>query len=116
MKAQHIARLGAEVNVEGFAVRTGYNYCTAPFEKGAYKEMFNASIAETSTEYMNRFDKHIATFGIGYRGKIMYCDFAYMLESQNAEFYPYKDYDEPNPGATVTHTNHSVVATIGVRF
>ena len=116
MKAQHTARIGAEINVEGFAVRAGYNYMTSPFELGAYKDMYNASRAETSTEYMNRFDKHIATLGLGYRGKILYCDVAYMLESQDAEFYPYKDYEEPNPGAVVTHTNHSIVGTVGIRF
>lgn len=116
MKAQHTARIGAELNVDGFAVRLGYNYITAPFASDAYKELANASVIETSTDYMNRFDKNIVTAGLGFRGEHFYFDLAYMMEQQESEFYPFYDYDYPNPGALVSKIDHSVVATLGVRF
>jgi hypothetical protein len=116
MKAQHTVRVGAELNVDGFAARLGYNYMTAPFVNGAYKELYNASVTETSTEYMNRFDKSVITSGIGFHGKMLYFDLAYALEMQKAEFYPFYDFEAANPGAAVTMANHSVVATLGMRF
>jgi hypothetical protein len=94
----------------------GYNYVTAPFAKDAYKELYNASVTETSTEYMNRFDKNVVTAGLGFRGKMFYLDLAYLFEMQKAEFYPFYDYDFENPGAAVKTRNHSVVATLGMRF
>ena len=116
MKAQHTVRVGAEVNADGFAVRAGYNYITAPFASDAFKYMYNASVAETSTDYMNRFGKNIVTVGFGWRDSLFYLDFAYKLELQKAEFYPFYDFDYPNPGASVNSINHSVVATVGVRI
>lgn len=116
MQAQHNVRVGAEVNISGFAVRAGYNYSTAPFLQGAYKELYNAAVTETSTDYMNRFGKNVATFGFGYRGSLCYWDFAYKLDIQKAEFYPFYDYDFVNPGATVRQMNHSIVATVGLRL
>ena len=116
MKAQHTVRVGAELNVDGFAARLGYNYKTAPFVNDAYKDMYNASVAETSTEYMNLFGKNVITAGIGLRGKMLYFDMAYALEMQKAEFYPFYDFEIVNPGAAVTLTKHSLVATLGMRF
>lgn len=116
MEAQHIVRAGAELNIDGFALRAGYNYLSAPFKKSAYKDLYNAAITETSTEYMNYFDKNVVTLGCGWRKGPFYLDLAYMLEMQNSEFYPFDDYPYGNPGATVKHTNHSVIATVGMRF
>lgn len=116
MKAQHIVRVGAEVNADGFAVRAGYNYITAPFATDAYKYMYNASIADTSTEYMNRFGKNVVTAGFGWRDSMFYLDLAYKLELQKMEFYPFYDFEYSNPPATVDYMNHSLVATVGMRF
>ena len=116
MKGQHIARVGAEVNIENIALRVGYNYITAPFKTDAYKELLNASVVETSTEYMNRYEKNIMTCGLGYRGELFYFDLAYMMEMQDADFYPFYDMEYPNPGAAVKLTNHTVMATLGMRF
>ena len=116
MLAQHTVRVGAELNLGSFAARVGYNYATAPFAKDAYKELYNASVAETSTEYMNRFEKNVVTAGLGLRGNMFYLDLAYLMEMQKAEFFPFYDYDIVNPGAAVRMTNHSVVATLGMRF
>ena len=66
--------------------------------------------------YINRFGKNIVTVGLGWRDALFYIDFAYKLELQKSEFYPFYDMDFPNPGATVNSVNHSVVATIGMRI
>ena len=116
MKAQHTIRVGAELNIDGFAARVGYNYITAPFETDAYKELLNASVTETSTEYMNRYMKDVITCGFGYRGEYLYFDVAYMLEMQKADFYPFYDAEVVNPAAQVGIINHSAVATLGMRF
>lgn len=116
MKPQHIVRLGAELNFAGMALRAGYNYITAPFAETAYKYIYNAAVTETSTEYINRFGKNIVTLGCGYRSAAFYYDFAYMLETQKSEFYPFYDMEYVNPGANVNHTNHSFIATVGMRF
>ena len=116
LKQQHIARVGAELNIDGYALRAGYNYLSAPFTDGAYKELGNAAITETSTEYMNSFEKNVVTAGLGYRGSVFYCDVAYVYEIQRAEFFPFYDYEWPNPGAAVTRTSHSLVATVGLRL
>lgn len=116
LKAQHTARVGAEVTVDGFAVRVGYNYITAPFKDDACKYMYNASVAETSTDYMNRYEKDIITCGFGFSGKAFYFDVAYMLELQKAEFFPFYDMEIPNPGAKVNSINHTAMATLGMRF
>lgn len=116
MQSQHTVRVGAEVSFDKIALRAGYNYITSPFKAGAYKCLDNATIADTSTEYMNRFDKNVFTFGLGYTSKIVYFDVAYMCQRQNAEFYPFYDMDYENPGATVTTVSHSIVAGVGVRF
>ena len=116
LKQQHIARVGAELNFDRYALRAGYNYLSAPFASGAYKELYNAAITETSTEYMNSYEKNVATAGIGYKGSVFYFDVAYMYEIQRAEFFPFYDSEWTNPGAAVTRTNHSFVATVGMRF
>ena len=116
LKALHTIRLGAELSLGKFALRAGYNYITSPFYKDAYKCIDNATIVDTSTEYMNRFGKNVFTFGGGYAGKYLYFDIAYMCQKQNSDFYPFYDVDYINPAATVSTVKQSIMAGIGVRF
>lgn len=118
LKQQHTVRLGAEVSLGKFAFRAGYNYISSPFRTDAFKFMDNAAITDISTEFINRFDKNIATCGIGYAGEMLYFDVAYMYQRQNADFSTYYDIDlmSPAPVASVKTTSHSVVASVGIRF
>lgn len=119
LKAQHTVRAGAEFNVgAGISLRAGYNYSTAMFNKGAYKDMITVPVTATSTEYENVFDSESITLGGGYRGKKFYFDMAYVLNTRESDFYTYYDAlsDEPNPAANVEYTNHKITATIGIRF
>lgn len=118
LKQQHTVRLGAEVSLGKFALRAGYNYISSPFRTDAFKFMDNAAKTDTSTEFINRFDKNIATCGIGYAGEMLYFDVAYIYQRQNADFSTYYDVDLkcPAPVASVKTTSHSVVASVGIRF
>ena len=114
LKGQHTVRIGAEFNLNSnVSLRAGYNYATAPFNKDAYKYMYNMPVTSTSTEYMNRFDREAVTLGAGYRGKMFYCDMAYVFQTQEADFYPFAD---PDPAAEVKFANHTITATVGVKF
>ena len=116
MKAQQTVRVGAEYTYDGISLRAGYNWHSAPFKTSAYKFLDAAAVTETSTEYMNRFEKEVVTLGGGYRGDVFYFDVAYMLQSQKADFYPYYDTQYENPAAKVEFLNHSIAATVGMRF
>ena len=116
MKEQHTARVGAELNLDGFAIRAGYNFSTSPFCSDAYKNMFNAAVTSTSTEFQNRLEKEVITAGCGYRGKNFYFDVAYMLQRQGSDFSPFYDSEYVNPTARVVNNTQSIVGTIGMRF
>lgn len=116
LKPQHTIRLGAELSLDKFAVRAGYNYITSAFNDNAYKYIYNATMSDTSTEYMNRFGKQIVTLGVGFAGEIWYLDFAYMFQHQKAEFYPYYDLEKVNPATSLKTRTHSLYAAIGFRF
>ena len=109
-------RIGAEVPLKKFALRAGYNYISSPFTADAYKCMSNATMVDTSTEYMNKYSKNVFTFGLGYTSKLLYIDFAYMCQKQKSDFYPFYDEDYVNPSAAVSTTSHSIVAAVGIRF
>lgn len=116
LKPQHTVRVGAEFLWNRLAFRAGYNYMTSAFDKAAYKHIYNATMVDTSTEYINKFDKKSVTCGIGYIGENIYIDLAYMFQQQNSEFNPYYDYEYENPAATVKTVGHSIYAGIGIRF
>lgn len=114
LKPQHTVRFGAELSLKSFSLRAGYNYISSPFRSNAYKCIDNAVITDTSTEFLNRYDKNIFTFGAGYVVKGLYFDIAYMYQMQKADFYPYDDVD--NPATKVKTNTHSIVASLGFRF
>lgn len=119
LKSQHTFRVGAELTVKKIALRAGYNYISAPFRSTAFKYMPNATTADTSTEYQNKYAKNIATVGLGYAGKIVYIDVAYMYQHQKSDFYSYYDMDYPDSEsrvAKVKTNGHSIIAGIGIRF
>lgn len=117
LKEQHTIRIGAEVNLgDGIALRGGYYYSSAPFRTDAYKEMLNMPVTATATDYNNRFSKEAVTLGGGYRGQIFYFDMAYVFDTQKSHFCPYYDPEEPNPAARMEYSNHTITATLGMRF
>ena len=94
----HSIRVGGELTVTNFfLIRLGYGYSTSPFKDGA-----------------NDGSAHTASGGIGFRGKVFFCDFTYQYRhyGQNYWFYPSETLE---PVAT-TNNSHRFVATLGVKF
>lgn len=94
----HSIRVGGELTVTNFfLIRLGYGYSTSPFKDGA-----------------NDGSAHTASGGIGFRGKIFFCDFTYQFRhyGQNYWFYP----SETLEPVVTTNNSHRFVATLGVKF
>lgn len=117
LKEQHSLRVGAEFNLGGgISLRGGYSYSSAPFRTSAYKEMLNMPVTATSTDYNNRYSKEAVTIGGGYRGEVFYFDMAYVFDTQESDFYPYYDKEIINPAARMEYSNHTLTATVGLKF
>jgi hypothetical protein len=61
----HTVRAGAEGAVKWFRVRAGYSYSGSPFKKSYGDNTYREA-------------RHNITFGVGYKGKRFYADFAYL--------------------------------------
>lgn len=114
LKGVHTLRVGAEYKViPQFALRAGYNYSTAAFAKGAYKDLPINSI-NTDTDFSNANALSNYTLGIGYRGSLFYADLAYKLSSYKSDFYAFDSADLAK--TEVTNTRSQVLMTVGIRF
>lgn len=96
--ASHTVRVGAEFTVtNNFLIRAGYAYSSSPFKNG-----------------LNLGGSHNICAGIGFRGKVFFCDFAYVcrLAKENSWFYA----DEFLTPVETSNVNHKFAATLGVKF
>ena len=108
----HTLRLGMEARIAPqFSLRAGYNYSSSAFEKGAYRVL---SSYGTQTEYDNTLDQNTFTFGLGYRGSVIYADMAYKCDMLKSDFYPFDDIDLP--ATKVDNTRHQLLFTLGAQF
>ena len=95
----HNIRVGGEVNItQGFALRAGYRLKTSPYRL-------------TGAPYNNT--THFISAGLGFRGKVMFVDLAYVLRMSKDAYWLYDAFGEPCYYAPMTH---SVVATIGCKL
>lgn len=114
LKGVHTLRLGMEARVApSFSVRAGYNYSTAAFADNAYKSL-NWNDTRTDTEYENAKARNTVTFGLGYRGSVVYADLAYKYDMYKSKFYAFDDMDLS--AAKVDNERHQLLLTVGVRF
>lgn len=114
LKGVSTLRLGAEYKViPEFALRAGYNYSSAAFKDGAYKDLPLNSVM-TDTDYANTKSKSNYTLGIGYRGSLVYADLAYQYSTYKSDFYAFDD--EYLNKTKVTNTRSQVILTLGMRF
>ncbi len=96
--ASHGVRVGAELTVtDNFLIRVGYGYNTSPYKDNT-----------------NNAGAHTASGGIGFRGKVFFCDFAYQYRHYGQNFWFYQD--EALEPTTVTTNSHRFLATVGVKF
>lgn len=114
LKKMHTLRLGMEARLApSFSVRAGYNFSTAAFTDGAYKAL-NLNDTRTDTEYNNTKERNTFTFGLGYRGSVIYADLAYKYDTYKSNFYAFSDADLQ--ATKVDNNRHQLLFTLGARF
>lgn len=114
LKGVSTFRVGAEYKViPEFALRAGYNYSSAAYKDGAYKDLPLNSVM-TDTDYANAKSKSNYTLGIGYRGSMLYADLAYQYSTYKSDYYAFDD--EYLDKTEVTNTRSRVIFTLGMRF
>ena len=128
LKGVHTLKLGLEFKPEkNFAVRLGYNYLSAMYNKNGYKDgTINSygSYYTSTTDYTNWKDTHRVTAGFGYALKNWNFDIAYQYSQTNGDFYPFmsyvdgsdQKYDNVCDAAKVSNKRNQVLMTIGYRF
>lgn len=116
LKGVHTLRLGMEARlVPSFSIRAGYNYSTAAFKDNAYK-MLNWNDTRTDTEYNNAQARNTFTFGLGYRGSVLYADLAYKYDMYKSNFYAFHDSAAYLQATKVDNSRHQLLLTVGARF
>ena len=128
LKGVHTVKLGMEFKPEkNFAVRLGYNYQSAMYNKNGFKdgslESYGTYYAST-TDYTNWKDTHRFTAGVGYNyGKFSF-DLAYQYSQTNGDFYPFMSYvDDSEPkfdnvcdAVKVSNKRNQLLFTVGYKF
>ena len=127
LRPQHTVRLGAEARfAKNFYGRIGYNFVSSPFKtesflnlppaetSGNYTEVTNSTYCATSTDYVNLGATNRLSFGLGWHGKNVYFDAAYILQNQSAEAYMFDEIDLKPFETDIVR--HSALFTFGVKF
>ena len=118
LKGVHTFRAGVEARLlDDISLRAGYNYTGALYDEAAYKYDMPGSTA-TDVDFMNNYEAHNLSLGLGLRFGGFYADVAYVYTHQKADFHPYSNmiFSEPDPIAKVTHANNRGILTLGYRF
>lgn len=112
LKGVHTFRVGMEARLAPqFSVRAGYNFTSATFTDDAYSAL---APYRTSTDFNNIKNRNTFTFGLGYRGDVVYADLAYKYDMYKSDFYAFDDIDLP--ATKVDNERHQLLLTMGVRF
>ena len=120
LKGVSTFRVGAEYKpLSQFAIRAGYNFRSTVFEDNAYKDLPYYSI-QTDTDYSNTKNRQTVTFGVGYRGSVVYADLAFKYDVCKADMYPFVNIDNntiyPGTATGITNSRCQALLTIGARF
>ena len=128
LKGVHTVKLGMEFKPEkNFAVRLGYNYQSAMYNKNGFKdgslESYGTYYAST-TDYTNWKDTHRFTAGVGYNYGNFSFDLAYQYSQTNGDFYPFMSYvDNSEPkfdnvcdAVKVSNKRNQLLFTVGYKF
>ena len=122
LKGIHTVRFGLEARVvPQFSIRAGYNYQTAAFVNDSFKNIVDDETRPDS-EYNNTKSKNTFTFGLGYRGSVIYADLAYKYDIYKSDFYAFEDFRSGSngleylPSTKVDNSRHQLLLTVGARF
>ena len=131
----HNIRAGVEFKpLPEFAVRLGYNFWSKAMKDGARLDQTVDSKSldfVLGTDYMNLGATNMLTFGLGYRYKAFYADFAYKYRHQKGDFYAFDDTFQRSGDAgyeqflssgqslrseEVDLSRHTITFTLGFKF
>ncbi|MGL4519246.1 MAG: OmpP1/FadL family transporter [Phocaeicola sp.] len=112
LQGVHTFKVGMESRLgTGLSLRAGYNYTTAAYKSESYNYL---ALYSTRTDFMNTKEKQAVTFGLGYKGSVIYADIAYKYDMYKADFYAFDDIDMA--ATKVDFNRHQMVFTLGARF
>ena len=122
LKGVSTLKLGVEYKpVSNVALRMGYNYVSAMYDKDAQKDPGIASLGTayaSATDYTNWSAINRFTLGVGYQVKNFNIDLAYQYSAQNGSFAPFSNINIRNisiPSGTTTVTESNVATTTDVK-
>jgi len=115
LKGVHTLRVGAEIKLmPELALRLGYNYNSAAFEEGGYKDLY-LNDYQTNTDFTNRYAQNTFTMGVGMKlTSNFYMDLAYKYTTQDGDFYAFDNLDLRS--TKFNETRNSFLCTLGYRF
>ncbi|MBR4757760.1 MAG: hypothetical protein IK084_03020 [Bacteroidaceae bacterium] len=132
----HNIRAGLEFKaLPEFSIRLGYNFWSKPMKDGARLDQTVDSKAVDfllGTDYINLGATNMLSFGLGYRYKAFYADFAYKYRAQKGDFYAFDDTFQRTGSAAdygqfmasgqslrpteVDFSRHTIAFTLGFKF
>jgi hypothetical protein len=98
----HTLRIGGEFAWKVLRVRAGYNYHSSPFKSGVGVPGFN-------------LQRHTATAGLGYRGKVLFADFAY-ARTMGSDYLSIYSATSDEPALKSKFNSNRIILSIGVRI
>ena len=128
LKGVSTIKVGAELKVTPeLALRAGYNYATAMYEKDGFKDgtiQSNGSYISTATDFTNWKDTNRFTCGLGYSTGKFNFDIAYQYSVAKGDFSPfmsytdgqYYDFDNVANFVEVNNKRHQLMCTMGFSF
>ncbi len=99
----HTVRVGVEGALKWFRVRGGYAWQSSPFAMNAREKGFNEQ-------------RHMYSFGVGYRGNRFFADMAFQQMLTNSYYQQYSTTDGNPPGVKTKNAFTNVLLTFGWRF
>ena len=120
LKGVSTLKLGVEYKpVSNVALRMGYNYVSAMYDKDVQKDPGIASFGTayaSATDYTNWSAINRFTLGVGYQVKNFNIDLAYQYSAQNGSFAPFSNIRNISiPSGTTTVTESNVATTTDVK-
>jgi hypothetical protein len=98
----HTLRIGGEFAWKVLRVRAGYNYNSTPFKSGLGVPGFN-------------LQRHTATAGLGYRGKVFFADFAF-ARTMGSDYLSIYSATSDEPALKSKFNSNRIILTVGVRI
>ena len=117
LKGVHTFRVGMETKLtSAFSMRAGYNFQSSPIHEDSFKNIPFTDETRTDADYLNLKSRQAVTFGMGYRGRLIYADLAYKYEFYKADFYAFGSSDINLSATKLNNERHQLLFTLGVHF